>query len=86
MWDAVIAAGEIAAHFDVTFGAVSQHLAVLRDAGFVTMRKDGNRRLYKVDKEGLGPYRPLLESMWTETLDHLAATIEADIADEGNNE
>ena len=86
VWDREIAAGDIAAHFDVTFGAVSQHLAVLRDAGFVRMRKDGNKRLYRVDKEGLGPYRQLLESMWTETLDNLAATIEAEIAADGDSE
>jgi len=86
VWDTEVAAGEIAASFDVTFGAVSQHLAILRDAGFVKMRKDGNRRLYTADKEGLGPYRSLLESMWMEALDHLAVTIEADIAAEGANE
>lgn len=78
VWDSEMAAGDIAARFDVTFGAVSQHLAVLRDAGFVRMRKDGNRRLYAADKDGLGPLRPILEEMWEGTLDRLAETIEAD--------
>ncbi|MGH2393353.1 MAG: metalloregulator ArsR/SmtB family transcription factor, partial [Candidatus Limnocylindria bacterium] len=46
VWDRELSAGEIADQFDVTFGAVSQHLRVLRDAGFVRARRDGNRRLY----------------------------------------
>jgi DNA-binding transcriptional ArsR family regulator len=85
VWRTEVAAGDIAAQFDVTFGAVSQHLAVLRDAGFVKVRKDGNKRLYTADQEGLGPYRQLLESMWSDKLDQLAATIEADIAEESPN-
>ena len=76
IWDRELAAGEIADHFDLTFGAVSQHLGILREAGFVTVRKDGNRRYYQADQERLGPLRPLLESMWSDTLDQLAETIE----------
>ena len=72
------AAGDIAAHFDVTFGAVSQHLSVLKDAGFVSVRKDGNRRLYRLDEEGLGQWKPILETMWSELLDDLAKTVEDD--------
>lgn len=83
VWDSELAAGRIAAHFDVTFGAVSQHLAVLREAGFVDVRKDGNRRLYRANQEALGPLRPMLELMWADTLDHLAVTIEKDVADSG---
>jgi DNA-binding transcriptional ArsR family regulator len=78
VWDRERSAGEIAGHFERTFGAVSQHLAVLRDAGFVTVRKDGNRRFYRADPEGLGELRPVLEAMWASTLDRLAETIEAD--------
>ncbi len=55
VWDAERSAGDVAAHFDVTFGAVSQHLAVLRKAGLVSVRKDGNRRLYRADRAALGP-------------------------------
>lgn len=72
VWDDELSAGDIADRFDVTFGAVSQHLAVLRDAGYVTVRRAGNRRYYRTDKERLGPLRPALELMWTQTLDHLA--------------
>ncbi|HUP17663.1 MAG TPA: metalloregulator ArsR/SmtB family transcription factor [Acidimicrobiia bacterium] len=78
VWNQEMAAGEIAARFDITFGAVSQHLTVLRDMGFVTVRRDGNRRLYQADKSGLGPLREILEGMWTITLDGLAEAIETD--------
>jgi DNA-binding transcriptional ArsR family regulator len=78
VWDRELSAGEIAGQFDVTFGAVSQHLGILRDAGFVRARRDGNRRLYRADREGLGPLAQALEAMWTETLDRLAETVESD--------
>ncbi|MFC0544659.1 ArsR/SmtB family transcription factor [Kutzneria chonburiensis] len=76
VWDAERSAGDVAAHFDVTFGAVSQHLAVLRKAGLVSVRKDGNRRLYRADRAALGPLAAWLESMWSAELDTLAALAE----------
>ena len=76
VWDAERSAGDVAAHFDVTFGAVSQHLAVLRKAGLVSVRKDGNRRLYRADRAALGPLATWLESMWSAELDTLAALAE----------
>lgn len=79
VWDEELPAGTIAAGFDITFGAVSQHLTVLRNAGFVKVRKDGNRRLYQANKESLGPLRTVLESMWETTLDQLADAIENDV-------
>lgn len=78
VWDDELAAGDIAREFDITFGAVSQHLAVLRQAGFVEVRADGNRRLYQVNKQALGPLRLVLENMWSDTLDDLARAIEED--------
>jgi DNA-binding transcriptional ArsR family regulator len=80
VWDAEMSAGDIAARSSVTFGAVSQHLAVLRRAGLVTVRQEGNRRFYQAEKDRLGPLRPVLEAMWADTLDHLASTIETDVA------
>lgn len=77
VWDHEMAAGQIAARSDVTFGAVSQHLSVLRGAGFVTVRREGNRRLYLADKDRLGPLREVLEVMWSTALDDLADTIAA---------
>jgi DNA-binding transcriptional ArsR family regulator len=77
VWDRELSAGQIAERFDVSFGAVSQHLGVLRDAGYVAVRRAGNRRYYSADKVALGPLRPALESMWAQTLDDLARAVEA---------
>lgn len=81
VWTEEKAASEIASEFDVTFGAVSQHLSILREARLVSMRKDGNRRLYRADQEALGPYRAILEAMWSDTLQQLSETIEAENQD-----
>jgi DNA-binding transcriptional ArsR family regulator len=78
VWGRELAATEIASQFDVTFGAISQHLTVLREAHFVTVRKDGNRRLYRADEVALGPFKDVLESMWARTLGDLASQIELD--------
>lgn len=79
VWSDELSAGEIAGRFDVTFGAVSQHLGILRDAGFVQLRREGNRRLYRADRERLGPLAQALEAMWTDTLDRLADAVELDV-------
>jgi DNA-binding transcriptional ArsR family regulator len=78
VWARELSSGEIAARFPVTFGAVSQHLGVLRDAGFVTVRVDGNRRFYRADRARLGPLARVLEAMWRTSLDGLASAVEAD--------
>jgi DNA-binding transcriptional ArsR family regulator len=62
-------AGQIAAEFDVTRPAVSQHLAVLKNAGLVSERRDGARRLYRARPEGLAALREMLDSMWASSLD-----------------
>ena len=64
-------AGEIASHFDVTRPAVSQHLTVLKDAGLITERRDGTRRLYSLRPEGLEDLRKFLEDFWDERLTRL---------------
>jgi DNA-binding transcriptional ArsR family regulator len=76
VWSRELTAGDIAAHFDVSFPAVSQHLGVLRDAGFVSVRRAGRTRLYRADRKALGPLRPMLEKMWNEKLDRLVSLIE----------
>jgi DNA-binding transcriptional ArsR family regulator len=76
VWDEELAAGDIAARFDVSFPAVSQHLAVLREAGFVSERRNGRARLYRADRKSLGPLRPMLERMWGGSLDRLVSLIE----------
>jgi DNA-binding transcriptional ArsR family regulator len=76
VWTDELAAGDIAARFDLTFGAISQHLGVLRDAGFVRMRRAGNQRFYRADRERLGPLAKALEAMWSDALDRLAEAVE----------
>ena len=75
-WDRERTAGDIAGHFDVTFGAVSQHLAVLREIGLVAVRREGTRRYYRADRHALGPLAAYLESLWAGELDTLAALAE----------
>jgi DNA-binding transcriptional ArsR family regulator len=69
--DGELAAGEIAEHFDVTRPAVSQHLSVLKEAGLVTERRNGTRRLYRARPEGLAEVREFLEEFWNERLSAL---------------
>ncbi|MEN8374950.1 MAG: metalloregulator ArsR/SmtB family transcription factor [Gemmatimonadota bacterium] len=76
IWDRERSAGEIASDFDITFGAVSQHLGVLRGAGLVRVRKDGRRRHYRADRDAFGPIGPALEAMWKDSLMRLKAVVE----------
>jgi DNA-binding transcriptional ArsR family regulator len=73
-----LAAGEIAAHFDITRTAISQHLTVLKDAGLLVERRDGTRRLYRARPEGLDELRGLLEAMWASSLDVARKLVEDD--------
>ncbi len=59
-----LSAGDIAAHFDVTRPAISQHLKVLKDSRLVTERREGTRRLYRARPEGLADLRKFLELFW----------------------
>lgn len=74
--DGELSAGEIAAHFDVTRPAISQHLGVLKEAGLVSERRDGTRRLYRARPEGLVELRSFLEGFWDERLDALRRAAE----------
>lgn len=78
VWDRERSAGEIAAAFPSTFGAVSQHLGRLREAGLVTVRRDWKRRFYRADKAALGPLAEYLERMWASQLDTLKGLAEAE--------
>jgi DNA-binding transcriptional ArsR family regulator len=71
------AVNEIAAHFDISQQAVSQHLQVLKDAGLVAVRPEGQRRLYVVRPEGLEAVRGFLAEFWPETLDRLKSDVES---------
>ncbi len=63
-----LSAGEIASHFDVTRPAISQHLRVLSDAGLVSVRKAGTRRLYQSRPEGLAELKAFLDEFWSDRL------------------
>jgi len=68
IWDRELSAGEIAAQVPVSFAAVSQHLGKLRDAGLVSVRKEGRYRYYRASKRDFGSLRVYLESMWKDRL------------------
>jgi DNA-binding transcriptional ArsR family regulator len=68
--------GELASALPVSRPAVSQHLKVLKDAGLVTDRPAGNRRIYQVDPDGLGALRDYLDQFWNRALSAYKATIE----------
>ena len=76
-WQQERTAGELAGAFDITFGAVSQHLRVLRDADLVTVRRHGTRRYYRANRAALGPLGVYLETMWAGQVDRLAALAES---------
>jgi DNA-binding transcriptional ArsR family regulator len=73
-----LAAGEIAAAFDVSRTAISQHVTVLKNAGLVVERRDGTRRLYRARPEGLAGLREFLDEMWAGSLDTARRLVEAE--------
>jgi DNA-binding transcriptional ArsR family regulator len=73
-------AGEIAARFDVTRQAVSQHLRVLLAAGLIVERRDGTRRWYVARPEGLEDVRAYVDAMWSPALQRLKAAAETEHA------
>jgi DNA-binding transcriptional ArsR family regulator len=78
VWDAERSSQDIASHFDVTWQAVSHNLRVLREAGLVSERRNGTRRLYQAVRDQLGPLEPLLRDFWRQDLEQLGRAIERD--------
>ncbi len=78
VWDDELAAGQIAAHFDVTRAAISQHLRVLKEADLVTERRDGTRRLYRARPERISEVREWLDAYWERGLETLKGVVEWD--------
>ena len=62
------AVGELARELPISRPAVSQHLKVLKDAGLVVDRRDGNRRIYQLNPDGVGGLRAQLDRFWTQAL------------------
>jgi DNA-binding transcriptional ArsR family regulator len=68
--------GEIAAGLPVSRPAVSQHLRILKEAGLVTERKQGTRRIYRVEPKGLADLRAYFDSFWEQALAGFKAAAE----------
>ena len=73
-----LTAGAIAAGFDVTRPAISQHLGVLKEAGLVSERREGTRRFYRARPEGLRELKEFLDGFWTFALQQLKREAEAE--------
>ena len=70
------AVGELAQDLPVSRPAVSQHLKVLKEAGLVSERPEGARRVYQIDPQGLGQMRAWLDRFWDGALDAFKAEVE----------
>lgn len=79
LWHGERTAGELnRALPDISFGAVSQHLSRLRGAGIVDVRKQGRSRIYRVNRDALGPLAAALDQMWGYQLHRLKELAEAE--------
>jgi DNA-binding transcriptional ArsR family regulator len=79
VWSQELGATDIADRFrDVTRPAISQHLAVLKDANLVTERRDGTRRIYRANTQTMAELRAFLDDYWTSGLERLRDVAEAE--------
>jgi DNA-binding transcriptional ArsR family regulator len=77
VWMRELSAGEIHRKAGrVTFGAVSQHLALMAEHGFVTCRREGRSRLYRANPQALGSLRQYFEQLWDDKLSQLKGLAE----------
>jgi DNA-binding transcriptional ArsR family regulator len=65
--------------------AVSQHLRVLRQAHLVTVRKQGQQRIYSIDQRGLAELRDYIDSFWDAVLDAFQGAVDKSAREETNN-
>ena len=77
------AVGELAGNLPVSRPAVSQHLKVLKDAGLVTDRPAGNRRIYEIDADGIGELRAYLDRFWNTALTRFKDVVERTDKEQG---
>jgi DNA-binding transcriptional ArsR family regulator len=70
------AVGELARELPVSRPAVSQHLRVLREAGLVLDRPEGNRRIYRLDPAGVDALRVYLDRFWNQALASFKDSVE----------
>ena len=76
IWGEELPVGELVERLDLSYAGVSRHLALLREVGFVTVRREGKRRFYRADQDRLGPLKQFLESFWAGQLDRLVVLAE----------
>jgi DNA-binding transcriptional ArsR family regulator len=69
--------GDLAAGLPVSRPAVSQHLKVLKQAGLVSDRAEGTRRLYQVEPRGVAAMRDYFDQLWNQALDAFKAAVES---------
>jgi DNA-binding transcriptional ArsR family regulator len=74
--------GRLAEQLPVSRPAVSQHLKVLKQAGLVTDRAVGNRRLYELDPAGLAGLRAWLDHVWSDALTAFKTAAEQPLQEE----
>jgi DNA-binding transcriptional ArsR family regulator len=86
IWDQELSAGDIAAQFEVSWSAVSQHLRVLKTAGFVVERREGTSRIYRADQAALGLLRSVVEDHWRRGLDRVRDLAEAEQRDKDGHD
>jgi DNA-binding transcriptional ArsR family regulator len=73
-----LSAGELARGFPMSRPAVSQHLRVLREAKLITERREGTRRIYRLDAQGLIQLRTYFDDFWQRALDNFTGTADQD--------
>lgn len=76
-----MAVGELAAELPITRSAVSQHLKILKDAGLVSERAAGTRRIYRVNQVAVAALRDQLDTFWNRAL-----TGYTDVIEQGDKE
>jgi DNA-binding transcriptional ArsR family regulator len=76
------AVGELASELPVSRPAVSQHLKVLKKAGLVVDRSEGNRRIYRADPAGVAAMRAELDTFWNQALATYEEVVEHDNEEE----
>jgi DNA-binding transcriptional ArsR family regulator len=68
--------GALAVGLPVSRPAVSQHLKALKEAGLVSDRSEGTRRVYAIDPDGLGELRRWIDQFWDEALESFRLEVE----------
>jgi DNA-binding transcriptional ArsR family regulator len=77
-----LAVGELAEGLPVSRPAVSQHLKVLKDAGLVSERRSGTRRVYRIEPQGVLALRKSIDRMWEDALEAFRIAVEREEREE----